>query len=414
MSIPRSTYRLQIREDFDLHAATELVDYLHDLGVDWIYLSPLLGAVPGSDHGYDVVDHRVIDEARGGPDGLTALSAAARDAGMGVLVDIVPNHVGVGAPVENGWWWDLLRNGRASRYAEAFDVDWEVGGGRLSLPVLGDDGLAALTVEEPTSIGAARELRYHDLRLPIADDTGDGSPEEIHARQAYELVHWTRAGAELNYRRFFAVNELAGIRVEIPWVFEESHAEIWRWFDEGIVDGLRVDHPDGLLDPGGYLDDLARLTGSAYVLVEKILEGDERLPAHWQTAGTTGYDALADLDRILVDPRGAAPLDRLQEGLAGERVVWADLIHDTKRGIADSILRSEILRITRLLPAGERVDDAVAELAACFPVYRSYLPYGAEHLAAAADDAARRRPDLAQTLRWIVPLLADALSLIHI
>lgn len=415
--IPRSTYRLQIREGFDLHAAADLVPYLHALGADWVYLSPLLVASAGSDHGYDVIDHSTIDPARGGPAGLDALSTAAHGADMGVLVDIVPNHVGVAVPKENRWWWDLLAHGQQSRYAEAFDVDWAFAP-RLRIPVLGSD--ATLTVVDG-------ELDYFGTRFPIAPGSEGGTPEEVHDRQHYELVDWRRADAELNYRRFFAVNSLAAIRVEVPWVFDQSHTEIGRWFAEGLVDGLRVDHPDGLLNPGEYLDDLARLTGSAYVLVEKILEGHERLPAHWQAAGTTGYDALADIDRILVDPAGRVALDDLDARLHGGAVAWADLIHETRRGIADGILRSEVLRIARLVPdiepadgpplagsvasrsdvAAERVGDGIAELCACFPVYRSYLPYGVEHLEQAAADAARRRPELAPTIDALVDVLRD-------
>jgi len=395
---PISTYRLQVRAGFDLHAATGVVDYLHDLGVDWVYLSPLLQAEEGSDHGYDVVDHSRIDESRGGAAGLDALSAAARAHGMGVLVDIVPNHVGVATPAHNAWWWDVLLRGRDSRYAEAFDIDWEFAP-RLRIPVLGDD--TTLSIHDG-------QLDYFGLRFPVAEGTLSDDPDEVHSRQHYELVDWRRADAELSYRRFFAINSLAAIRVELPWVFEESHAEIARWFREGLVDGLRVDHPDGLLDPGGYLDDLARATGSAYVLVEKILEGDERMPAHWQAAGTTGYDALGDIDRVLVDPRARTRLDRLEDSLHdGEDAPrWADLIHDTRRGIADGILRSEILRIARLVPL-DGAADAIAELTACFPVYRSYLPYGVEHLDAAASDAARRRPDLIPVLDALLPALSD-------
>jgi len=399
VSVPVSTYRVQVRASFDLFATAAIVDYLHELGVDWIYLSPLLQAEEGSDHGYDVTDHSRVDTSRGGAEGLAALSAAARAKGMGVLVDIVPNHVGVATPAQNAWWWDLLLNGRSSKYAEAFDIDWEFSP-KVRIPILGDS---------PELSIIDGQLDYFGLRFPIAPGTLGGTPDEVHARQAYELVDWRRADAELNYRRFFAVNSLAGIRVEVPWVFQESHAEIVRWFDEGLVDGLRVDHPDGLLDPGGYLDDLATATGSAYVLVEKILEGDERMPAHWQAAGTTGYDALGDIDRVLVDPRGRVRLDRLENALHDDEDApkWADLIHDTRRGIADGILRSEILRIARQVPTVENAADAVAELTACFPVYRSYLPYGVEHLDAAASDAARRRPDLVPTLDVLVPLLSD-------
>lgn len=399
MSLPVSTYRLQIRPGLDLNAAAALVDYLHALGADWVYLSPILTASEGSDHGYDVVDHSRIDPARGGAAGLDALSRAAHGAGLGVLVDIVPNHVGVGDPQQNAWWWDLLTHGRESRYAEAFDIDWDAGAGRVRIPVLSDDSVLTLV---------DGQLDHAGLRFPLAPDTDHGTADEVHDRQHYELVHWTRADAELNYRRFFAVNSLAGIRVEVDWVFAESHVEIARWFAEGLVDGLRVDHPDGVLDPGAYLDDLARITGGAYVLVEKILEGDEQLPPHWQAAGTTGYDALSDLDRLLVDPRGQKRLDSLEASLsAGPVLPWVDLIHDTRRGIADGILRSEILRIARLVPGIRHADDAVAELAACFPVYRTYLPYGVEHLDHALADARRRRPDLATTFDALDAVLRD-------
>jgi (1->4)-alpha-D-glucan 1-alpha-D-glucosylmutase len=403
--IPVSTYRLQIRSSLDLQYAAGLIDYLKALGADWVYLSPLLRAAEGSDHGYDVVDHSEIDPVRGGAEGLDALSAAARDAGLGVLVDIVPNHMGVATPAENGWWWDLLEKGRDSRYAEAFDVDWDFAP-KVRIPVLG--GAPSESGEPTPGLSIVDgQLDYYGTRYPIRPGTEGGTPDEVHARQRYELVHWKRADGELNYRRFFAVNTLAAIRVEVPWVFDESHAEIGRWFRDRLIDGLRVDHPDGLLDPGAYLDDLARLTGSSYVLVEKILEGDEVLPAHWQAAGTTGYDALADIDRILVDPAGRAPLDALDADQRGERADWADMIHGTKRAIADGILHSEIQRLARLTPEIPDAADGFAELAACFPVYRSYLPHGLEHLEHAAADAARRRPDLTATIDALVAVLRD-------
>ncbi|MDJ0335590.1 malto-oligosyltrehalose synthase [Salinibacterium sp. G-O1] len=409
MNIPISTYRLQIRAGFDLDAAAELVDYLALLGVDWVYLSPILAAEQGSDHGYDVVDHSFIDASRGGAAGLEKLSAAAHSRGMGVLVDIVPNHVGVATPSANPWWWDLLLRGQDSRYAEAFDVDWDFGDSRIRIPVLGDEDIPQLSIVDG-------QLAYYDQRFPIAEGTADDGADAltVHDRQHYELVNWRRADAELNYRRFFAVNSLAGIRVEVPWVFDESHAEIVRWFDEKLVDGLRVDHPDGVLDPGTYLDDLARATGSAYVLVEKILEGSERMPPHWQAAGTTGYDALGDIDRVLVDPAGRHRLDRLDASIDdAPKQPWLDLIHDTKRAIADGILRSEILRIARMLAdeTGDlttgQADDAIAEIAACFPVYRSYLPHGMEHFEEALEDARHRRPDLDEVFDVLVPLLSD-------
>jgi (1->4)-alpha-D-glucan 1-alpha-D-glucosylmutase len=352
---PASTYRLQITPSFDLHAATGVLPYLHDLGVDWVYLSPILEAAPGSEHGYDVVRHDRVDPARGGAEGLAALSAEARRLGMGVLVDIVPNHVGVDPADANPWWADVLARGPESAYAAFFDVDWTAGGGSI------------------------------------------------------------RSGEDLNYRRFFTIDTLAAIRVEDPDVFDASHAEIRRWFEEGLVDGLRIDHPDGLRDPGGYLDDLATLTGGAYVLVEKILEAGEELPTSWSTAGTTGYDALALVDRVLTDPSGEKPLTALAENL-GAPTDWADLVHGTKRAVADRALHPEVRRIVRDLagpegdgtrPEPRSLVDAVAELLACFPVYRSYLPEGRAHLDHAFADARRRRPDLDAAFDRIQPLLRD-------
>ncbi len=413
--VPTSTYRLQISADFDLVEATKRLSYLHDLGVDWVYLSPLLPAEPGSTHGYDVVGFEGIDPSRGGAAGLAALSTEARRLGLGVLVDIVPNHVGVATPPENAWWWDVLRFGRDSAFTSAFDIDWELGGGKLRLPVLGDDDLP----HDGGPIGHLEvdgdELRYHDNRYPLAPGTAHDAASvdatTIHDRQHYELVGWRRADGELNYRRFFAVNTLAGVRVEEPAVFAATHTEIGRWFDEGLVDGLRVDHPDGLRDPRAYLDDLAALTGNAYVLVEKIVEPGEELPTSWATAGTTGYDVLALLDRVLTDPSAQEPLDALETRLRGRPTDWQQLVHDRKREVADGILRSETRRIVRELPSltvdEDALEDAVAELLACFGVYRSYLPEGREHLDEALAAARRTRPDLASVLDDLAPVLGD-------
>ncbi|MBG6182271.1 (1-_4)-alpha-D-glucan 1-alpha-D-glucosylmutase [Arthrobacter sp. CAN_A214] len=402
MKTPKSTYRLQIRSEFDLREAAALVPYLHDLGVDWVYLSPILTAEEGSGHGYDVTDPSTVDPARGGREALLELSTAARGAGLGVLVDIVPNHMGIETPARNAWWWQLLKEGRGSRMAEAFDVDWDAADGRIRIPVLGDGD----SEEEALEV-VDGELRYYDNRYPIAEGTfqpGD-TAADVHAKQHYELVNWRRADSELNYRRFFGVNTLAGLRVEVPWVFEESHSEVRSWFDDEVVDGLRIDHPDGLADPVGYLEDLRELTGGAYVLVEKILEPGEELPGNWECEGTTGYDALADVDRLLTDPAGEHELTALVPVEP-----FHEMIHGTKRGIADGILRSEVLRLTRLVPESAGLDpaeaaDALAELLTCFPVYRSYLPEGAGYLADAVRDAQVRRPDLGATLEVVHPLL---------
>ncbi len=418
MRTPTSTYRLQITEDFDLRAAAGILGYLHDLGVDWVYLSPLLASESGSEHGYDVADHSAVDPARGRSSGLSALSAEARRLGMGVLVDIVPNHVGIAQPWQNTWWWHVLTHGQESPYAAAFDIDWPFGNGRVRIPVVGDDDLradgtiAGLRVE-------AGELHYHDQRFPLAPGTVgplDDNADAVHGRQHYELVSWRHADDELNYRRFFAVNTLVAIRVEDPEWFAKSHEEVGRWFADGLVDGLRIDHPDGLADPGKYLDDLAVLTDGAYVLVEKILEPGETLPHQWATAGTTGYDALALIDRLLTDPAGESGLTALETELRGVALDWQALTHGTKRVVADGILHSEVRRIVRdLWPLLEALDpldpavieDAIAELLAAFPVYRSYLPLGREHVDQAFATALTRRPDLAAAFDALAPLLGD-------
>ena len=440
--VPASTYRLQLTADFTLDRAREALPYLRELGVDWVYLSPMLGAEEGSTHGYDVVDPTTVDDARGGETGLRELAEAVHSAGGGILADIVPNHVGVATPKDNAWWWNLLKHGQASKYATAFDIDWEAGDSRIWLPVLGDG-----TDQDPEAeLARLRivdgELHYYENVYPLAPGTeeaaraaaGPGAGEEevaraAHELQNYRLMPWREADENLNYRRFFAVNSLAGVRVEIPRVFSETHREILSWIRDGLVDGLRVDHPDGLADPGGYFENLRQATGGVYLLGEKILEPGERLPATWAVDGTTGYDALGEIERVLTDPAGAPVLDEMAARLGGwtdagndtaatteveAEVVWAEMIHGTKRAVADGMMRSEVERLARLVPGllpedatGERLQDALAELLACFPVYRSYLPTGRHHLDDAASDAVRRRPDLAEAVQALLPLLAD-------
>jgi len=302
----------------------------------------------------------------------------------------------VAGAAQNRWWWDVLARGRESEYARHFDIDWSRG--RILLPVLGDapDELARLLVMDG-------DLDYQGKRFPIATGTGVGTAAEVHARQHYELASWRRGAAELNYRRFFDVTELAGVRVEAPDVFADTHREVLRWIAAGDVDGLRIDHPDGLADPGGYLARLAEAAPGAWVVVEKILQPGERLPAAWQSAGTTGYDALREVTGVLVDPAGEVPLTRLYAELTGEPTDFAGLAHDLKLRTAQDTLLAETRRLARLLPpvpgAGHPGEEAVGEVMACFDVYRSYLPAsGAEHLVAAVGEAARRRPDLAAAI----------------
>ncbi|HET6534414.1 MAG TPA: malto-oligosyltrehalose synthase [Actinoplanes sp.] len=384
--MPTGTYRVQVRPDFPLPATAELADYLADLGVSHLYTAPLLTAAPGSEHGYDVVDHTKVNPALGGEEGRLALKKALDAAGLGLVVDIVPNHAGVADAAANPTWWDVLKNGRDSRYASFYDIDWDRG--RLLIPVLADDpdALDDLRLED----GA---LRYFDKRFPIADGTGDGTPREVHDRQHYELVNWTRGDRELTYRRFFAITDLAGLRVEDPAVFEATHAELLRWYREGAVQGIRVDHPDGLRDPAGYLQRLHEAAPDAWLVVEKILEPGEELP-DWPVAGTTGYDALAEVCGVLVDPTTEAFFDTLDHHLTGAVISWQNLVHQTKYTVATTQLAAELARMARLAPDPENAPRALAELAACFPVYRSYLPFGARHLAKARSEAGRRRPEL--------------------
>lgn len=403
MSTPSSTYRLQIRSDFDLTAAAELCDYLVALGADAVYLSPLLAATSGSDHGYDVVDPGRWDEARGGEAGWDTLVAAAREAGLKVVVDIVPNHLGVSKPAENPAWWSVLAEGRESPWADFFDIDWARG--PLTIPVLGDDAEQELAVRDG-------ELRYHEHRFPLAAGSWEDGADvaTVHGRQHYRLIHWSRADAELTYRRFFAVNELAGLRVELPEVFEADHRRILQAVEAGEIDGLRIDHPDGLVDPAGYFEQLRAAVGpDTWLVAEKILEPGEQLP-DWPVAGTTGYDALREACGVFVDPSASAEFSRLYAERTGDHASMHETVLAGKRHVAEQLFATERTRIVRLLPPVAPQADlmaALAELAAQFAVYRSYLPEGSERFLAAADRARTASPDLVEAIDALTPLLLD-------
>lgn len=424
MAQPVSLYRVQISPDFDLRATAELASYLAALGVTHLYASPLLQAAPGSLHGYDVADPSVVDAERGGEAGLRALQAALVANRLGMVADIVPNHVGVAVEHANPAWWDLLRYGPGSRYARWFDVDWGHSP-RVVLPVLDDspDALDDLTIVDD-------ELHYFDRRFPIAPGTGAGTPREVHERQHYRLVSGRAGNVEVNYRRFFAVSGLAAVRVEDVEVFDAIHQLVLDWAESGLVDGIRVDHPDGLADPAGYLTRLdASTPAGTWVVVEKILEHGESLPAGWRCAGTTGYDALRVVCGVFVDQTAERAFTELDAELTGASHEWAELVHSCKRAVATGILRAEVRRLTALAqdPPGDpdethptaapgqptdsaaeqSVQDALVELLAGFPVYRSYLPTGIEHLDHAAAEATRRRPDLAEVVRRLHARLVD-------
>jgi (1->4)-alpha-D-glucan 1-alpha-D-glucosylmutase len=384
---PVSTYRVQVSPVFDLPATAGLSGYLARLGVSHLYSSPLLTSTTGSMHGYDVTDHRSADPQRGGEEGRLALAEALSEHGLSMVLDLVPNHMGVAVPAENAAWWDVLRLGPQSAYGRWFDIDWSRG--RVVLPVLGDrpDELSRLRVVDG-------ELRYYDKRFPLAPGTEAlEDPIKVHDHQHYELVSWRRAAVEQNYRRFFAISDLATLRVEDPTVFDATHAEVLRWVAYGDVTGLRIDHPDGLTDPAGYLQRLWQASNGLWTVVEKILEPGEELP-DWPVAGSSGYDAMAEVDGVLVDPAGEAAFTDLDERLTGVRTSWPDLVHECKLDVATGMLFAEVLRMAALARDVPAVEEELVELLACFPVYRSYLPEGAEHLAEAVAAANARRPDL--------------------
>ena len=352
--LPSSTYRLQLSASFTMDDAAALTDYLDALGVGALYASPLLESAPGSNHGYDVVDPTRVSTERGGESARRALVAALRSRGLGLVVDVVPNHLGVAVPRLNPWWWDVLRHGRGSAFAGYFDVDWDAG--PLLLPVLAgspadeDDELARLRLSSPDDTDRSTELRYYEHAFPVAPGTAVGSIRDVHGRQHYRLVSWRRGAAELTYRRFFDVSTLAAVRVEDPEVFAASHGEVLRWVAAGEVDGLRVDHPDGLTAPGEYLQRLRAAVGeSVWLVVEKILAVGEALPASWPVDGTTGYDALREFCGVFVDPAGAGPLTQLAAELTGSRPALSAVTHRTRRLVADTILAAEVRRVAALL-----------------------------------------------------------------
>jgi (1->4)-alpha-D-glucan 1-alpha-D-glucosylmutase len=404
MVVPTSTYRLQITPEFTLADAAQLTGYLAELGVGAVYTSPLLRATTGSQHGYDVVDHDEVDPSRGGSKGLKALATACAERGLQLIVDIVPNHMGVAVPVENHAWWDVLRLGQASRYASWFDIDWAYADGRILIPVLGDE------VDPDRELQVVDgELRYYEHRYPLAPGSAadGGGAAEVHERQHYRLVNFRLADTEQNYRRFFAVTELAGLRVEDPGVFQATHREIVSWVPSYGVTGIRIDHPDGLVDPSGYLERLAAAAPGAWITVEKITEPGEELPPSWPVAGMTGYDALAEVNALLLDPAAEGTLTRIYQELTGDRRSWQEHIADGKRLVATTILQAEIRRLARLVPQVQDAVAALTELAIAFPVYRSYLPLGSEHLEHAIETACGRRPELATAIETLLPRLRE-------
>ncbi|WGH77165.1 malto-oligosyltrehalose synthase [Jannaschia ovalis] len=393
MKLPSATYRLQLREGMDFARAARLAPYLRDLGVSHLYLAPVFTAAPGSTHGYDVCDPNEVEPELGGRAGLEALSAAMRDHGLGLILDIVPNHMAF--TVHNRWLADVLAKGRNSAYSGHFDIDWTEG--RLRLPWLGapfadlaDAG--EITVEDDAMVAPG------GLRVPLAARPM-GDIHAVHAAQPWRLTHWRTEAAAISHRRFFTVTGLIGLRVEDRAVFEDVHRLTFELVERGVVDGLRVDHVDGLADPAEYLRRLRDRLPDTPIWVEKILTGDEALP-EWPVEGTTGYVAARSIARVLTDGAGAA---RLAEG-------WGDFgaVRDAaKTQIVTTELQAELERLTDLATeAGAAMEwgraawrDAILAYVRAFPRYRSYTTADtvpkpdAALIRDVAVRAARARPD---------------------
>ncbi|MEV5970041.1 malto-oligosyltrehalose synthase [Streptomyces sp. NPDC051921] len=391
-ALPTATYRLQLRPEFPFAAAERAVPYLAELGVSHLHLSPVLEAVPGSSHGYDVTDHRSVRAELGGESGLRALAGTARAHGLGLVLDLVPNHMAA-SPRHNHALRAVLREGPDSPYARWFDVDWAAGDGRMLLPVLPGrlsevrdrmrvaDGVLALDGQE-------FPLREGTERLPL---------DELLDAQWYRLGWWRLARTELNYRRFFTISDLIGVRVEDPEVFAATHGKVLDLVADGVVEGLRIDHPDGLADPEGYLERLEEATGGrCWTVVEKILTGTEPLPASWPVAGTTGYDALRQIDGVFTDPTGADELaDVYREfvGRAGDRGgYWEATARRAAYKVVTHELAAETAALTRIAgricAADPQLRDhapwalhtAIRELLVRMPVYRPYRTGGEQVL----------------------------------
>ncbi|MCU1595084.1 MAG: malto-oligosyltrehalose synthase, partial [Frankiales bacterium] len=389
---PVSTYRVQLTPEFTFHDCAAIVPYLARLGVSHVYCSPWLESAPDSQHGYDVVDHGRVDSQLGGQQGLDGLVAACRSAGLGIVLDIVPNHMSVAQEQLNTAWTSLLRDGQGSPYASWFDVDWS--GGKIVIPVLGDD---------PELVLHDDHISYHEHQFPLA--AGTLVPGDLAAtleQQHYQLLDW-REGSRLNYRRFFDVTTLAAVRVEVPEVFDQTHALVLQQVREGIVDGLRVDHPDGLADPEGYLTKLSASAPGTWIIAEKILEPGEALPT-WSGHGTTGYDALQKVMGLFVDPSGDSALTALWDGPS-----YGEVVDASKRVILQDVLVAEVERLLDVampvLPDVTRdaMRAALVEVLVAFEVYRAYLPptgpadeVARTHVEAAVAAARAKAPSVAR------------------
>ena len=446
MTLINSTYRLQFHRGFTLRDALELVPYLAELGISHLYASPLLAARRGSLHGYDVCDPSRINPEIGTETDLAKLVEALRERNLGLVLDIVPNHMSTDP--QNPWWRDVLRHGPASRYAKYFDIDWELGDNgaqaKVLLPILNDvvphvlqRGEVRVALKDSEVV-----LEYFEHQLPVSPASLQLLPEpsqpcvarlnsspEALARfveqQHYRLVFWRAGDRRLNYRRFFNIAELAGVRTEDSEVFAATHVRVLQWLGARMLDGLRIDHPDGLHNPQKYLDDLRQRGPEAWVVVEKILVDSEELPLGWPVQGTTGYDFLNRLGGLFIDPDGEPALTRFYQQFTGETRNFDEVAVEKKRHVLQNLLAAEVRRLERVAEpmladftgharvGKPQVREALVELAACFPVYRSYVQAensavseaDVRHVVTATARARHNKPELGDLLEFLRDLL---------
>lgn len=433
--VPVSTYRLQLGPDLSFDQAAAQLDYLDDLGVTDLYLSPILQAAPGSTHGYDVVDHSKISDVMGGRAGFERLAKAAHNHQMGVIVDVVPNHMGVPTPIyHNKALWSVLKYGADSPYARWFDGTDD--GDGILMPFLGARigtllANGEITLEERVIPGFEDDglqpvLVYYDQVFPVRAGTENLPVELCVAQQYYRLAFWKVAAEELNFRRFFDVDTLLAVRVEDPEVFDATHGLLLELYREGLIDGFRIDHPDGLADPRGYMRRLYTATGGSWITAEKILEADEQMQTDWPVAGTTGYDASWRIGALYCDPNGYGELATIAHTITGDIPGSLDTVTSiAKREITTTSLYAEVHRIAALAYQICRDDimlrdhtqgwiaRCLTELIIAFPRYRAYVvpgeyaPDEAVELITDSADKARLQldPELHDTLDLVVDLV---------
>lgn len=420
----RATYRLQLNKDFTFAHAQELVPYLATLGVSHAYLSPILKAQPGSTHGYDTVDHTLINPELGTLDDFRALAAALRDAGLGIILDFVPNHMGVGGS-QNWLWLDVLKHGETSQYANWFDIDWGPAradlAGKLMVPFLGTSYAEALANGDLTlkQDGDGLAVWAYDLeKLPVRDEDAEallqrygsieaaitalaGHKDEptswaaldaVIENQHWRLMRYSSAADDINYRRFFINSELGGIRIDRPEVFNHAHQMIFSLIEEGLVDGLRIDHVDGLLDPKGYLETLqAKSPREIYLVIEKILAPHEQLRDDWPVDGTTGYEFGAELTRVLNFAGGEQQVTQTYRDFVGETLEPEAEAYRCKLRVMDNELAAELAALGKQLahlagsvPATRDLTQnglrkALREVIAHLTLYRTYIDDSGVH-----------------------------------